>query len=337
LVCNNGTLHIPTRTLGSWESSHYLTRGVDYDYDPHARRPAWDRFIGDLIYTLGSDTVELLQEFGGYGMTTDTSLEFALWLVGQMGGGKSTFIEGTRAAASDRVTTLGLRAIERSRFALGNLAGKTLATCCEQPSDFIAATDVLNAIISGESITIEKKFCHPYDINPTVKLLWAMNSKPRVSDPNNGIFRRVKIVTFPPIDPADVDPTLKERIKGEGAGILNWLLVGLDRLRERGYFIIPETVCEATREYQKHADVPASFLEDHCERDPSPAHDDINFRELSGELYRSYREWALDSGHKPSSITKVADDWERLGLTRRRIDGQSWWYGLRICARGLSV
>ena len=125
--------------------------------------------------------------------------EVAIWLVGKMGGGKSTFIEGIRAVPSDRVTRLGLSDIARSRFALTNLPGKTLATCTEQPSDFIARTDLLNAIISGETITVERKFEYPFDFNPTVKLLWAMNEKPRVANPNNSIFRRVHIIKCPAI------------------------------------------------------------------------------------------------------------------------------------------
>ena len=79
--------------------------------------------------------------------------------------------------------------------------------------------------------------------NPTVKLLWAMNEKPRVADPNNGIFRRVHIINIPPIDDADKDVTLKPRIQLEGPGILNWCLEGWERLTRRGYFVKPLISC----------------------------------------------------------------------------------------------
>ena len=46
LVCRNGTLHIPTRTLGPHEPKLYITTGVNYDYDPDAKAPAWERYLG---------------------------------------------------------------------------------------------------------------------------------------------------------------------------------------------------------------------------------------------------------------------------------------------------
>jgi hypothetical protein len=168
LVCSNGTLHIPTRKLGPHDPKLYITTGVNYDFDPAAKAPAWMKYLEWLDSQCGGDVVEFLQEFAGLALTPEMKYEIAIWLVGKMGGGKSTFIEGIRAALSDRVTRLGLSDVARSRFALTNLPGKTLATCTEQPSDFIAQTDTLNAIISGETITVERKFEHPYDFNPTV-------------------------------------------------------------------------------------------------------------------------------------------------------------------------
>ena len=328
LVCRNGTLHIPTRTLGPHNPKLYITTGVNYDYDPDAKAPAWERYLEWLDVQCGADVVEFLQEFAGLALTPEMKYEIAIWLVGKMGGGKSTFIEGVRAALSDRVTRLGLSDIARSRFALTNLPGKTLATCTEQPSDFIAQTDTLNAIISGETITVERKFEHPYYFNPTVKLLWAMNEKPRVADPNNGIFRRVHIINIPPIDDADKDVTLKPRIQLEGPGILNWCLDGWERLTRRGYFVKPLTVVEASQDFQLSSDICALFIEECMDRDPQPLAPTM--RERSGDLYKSFKQWALDNGHKPLSNHRAAERWQALGLERRSIHGQKYYFGAEL-------
>ena len=48
-----------------------------------------------------------------------------------------------------------------------------------------------------------------------------MNELPRIPSANDGLFRRVKVVEIESIPEGERDPEIKERIKEEGAGILN--------------------------------------------------------------------------------------------------------------------
>src|SRR5215217_6772459 len=125
-----------------------------------------------------------------------------------------------------RAGLLGLAEIERSRFALGNVPGKTLLVSTEQPSGYLAAGHILNALISGEPMEIERKYRDSYNIVPHAKIAWAMNETPRISDASSGLFRRVKVVEFPELLPLERDPQVKVSIATEGAGILNWALEG---------------------------------------------------------------------------------------------------------------
>ena len=252
---------------------------------------------------------DFLQEFAGYCLTTDTQHELALWLVGKYGSGKSTLIEGIQTMLGKRVVTLGLANIEQSRFSLGNLAGKTLAVATEQPAIYMQATHILNAIISGEILEVERKFRDPVNMRPYAKVIWAMNDMPRVPDAANGLFRRVKVIKFPPIPEKDRDPRIKEAIKTEGAGILNWALEGLRRLRARGCFEIPECVKSATADFQRHNDIPALFAEECCLIGP-------DYKTQANTLYQTYKKWCEDSGHKPMSSTSLASEWERLGFEK---------------------
>jgi putative DNA primase/helicase len=116
---------------------------------------------------------------------------------------------------------LGLAEIERSRFSLAKLEGKTLVTAAEQPAGYVKSHHILNAIISGEPIQIERKHKDPYDIVPRAKIAWAMNELPRISPGAEGLFRRVEVVKFEAVPEEERDPALKEGIKNEGAGVLN--------------------------------------------------------------------------------------------------------------------
>ena len=320
LVCQNGTLEISSVTLREHRPEDYLLGAVPYDFDSEAHAPAFHEFLASTV----PEASPFLQEFIGLSLTTDTSLETAVWLYGPPGSGKSTFIEGVRSALGPRAGLLGLADIQRSQFALADLPGKTLVVAAEQPSDYIKSTDVLNSIISGEAIKVEQKYKPAHTVILRAKVLWAMNDLPRVKDAGSGLFRRVKVVPFPRLQ-VPPNPAVKEAIKEEGPGILVWGLAGLRRLRARGYFEIPEAVREATDEFRKTSDVPAMFVEDAC------IVSDVERCETRAKvLYDWYKTWCLDNGHKPMSSTAGAKEWRRLGFGKRVLGGRAFYTGIEV-------
>jgi putative DNA primase/helicase len=228
-----------------------------------------------------------------------------------------------------RAGLLGLADIERSRFALSQLPGKTLVVATEQPALYMTCSHVLNAIISGEPITVERKYLNAVTITPHAKLVWAMNELPRVGNAGDGLFRRVKVVKFPPLATAP-DPEVKRVIATEGAGILNWALTGLERLRARGRFEIPPCVEDATTQFQNTNDVPAAFVAEKCITGP-------DYKTQSAELYTAYRDWAIATGHKPQSSTTLAAEWARLGFKRGRSDGRAFWHGIELAEATINI
>jgi P4 family phage/plasmid primase-like protien len=319
LVCKNGALHIPSKMLLPHEPGYYVTSGLAFNYDPTFKSPLWERVIKDCL----GDAEEFVQEFAGLSLTIDTKFEIALWLTGYPGSGKSTVLTGFQAMLGARAGLLGLGDVERSRFALTNLPGKTLMVSTEQPEDFISTAYILNRIISGEPIEIDRKFRDPVTIIPRAKLAWAMNELPRVATGGVGLFRRVKVVELPVIPENKRDPTIKESIKELGAAVLNWALDGLERLRQRGHFELPDSVQEATANFKASNDIPAIFVNEKCITG-------LNFRTQGSLLYNAYHAWCIETGHKPLSSTTVAEDWKRLGFKKYKSDGRSFWRGLGL-------
>lgn len=319
VVCANGVLHIPTKTIQGHNPDHYQTSAVAYDYDPGAHADTWEYFL----YTTVPDAVPFLQEFAGYALTIITQYELAVWLYGPAGSGKSTFICGMEAALGNRAGILGLADIERSRFALSDLPDKTLLVSTEQPSLYISSSWILNALISGELVTIDRKFKDPITLRSRAKILWAMNELPRLGEAENGLFRRVKVVEFPPLPEASRDPRIKEKILTEGSGILNWALDGLHRLRVQGKFEIPQCVATATDEFKRGNDVPSIFVEDCCVVD---AQGSIKAQ----VLYEHYRQWCIDNGHRTQSSTSLAQDWKRMGFQMKHTMYGNFYQGLRL-------
>jgi len=271
----------------------------------------------------GEDVAPFLQEFAGYALTTDTSHELALWLYGPPGGGRSTFLAGLGAMLGPRAGLLGLSEIQRNRFALADIPGKTLLTATEQPAGYLRTSHVLNALISGEPIQVEKKYRDPFVLVPRAKIAWAMNELPRVGSASDGLFRRVKVLHFEGMPEGERDPAVESAIEGEGAGVLNWALVGLERLRERGRFEVPDAVKDATARWQETNDVPALFVAEVCTIGEGK-------RTTGGNLYFEYKHWCETNGHKPKSSTSVSEDWQRLGFERKRIKGKTYYMGLSV-------
>ena len=319
LVCKNGMLHIPTRILKKHDPDARITTGVPYNYDPQAGCPAFMQALSRHSFGI----VKFIQEFAGYCLTTDTRHETTVWFWGDPGSGKSSIIGGLYAMLGNRAGILSLKQVAQSRFGLANIEGKTLVFSYESPSLYLETTDILNAIISGEMIPIERKFKDPVQIIPRAKILWAMNKLPRIGDAGNGIFRRVKIVKFAALPLAQQDPLLKEQILEEGAGILNWALLGLDRLRKRGKFEIPQEVEDATKAFQEGSDPESVFVREECEVDP-------NNKIQSSVLYAAYKQWCYDNGHKAKSSTSIAQEWQRLGFSKYRSAGRTYFEGLTL-------
>src|SRR5215475_9048671 len=164
-----------------------------------------------------------------------------------------------------------------------------------------------------------------------------MNETPRISDPTNGIFRRIHIIEIPALPENERDVSLKEAFKKEGPGILNWCLEGLDRLNKRGHFNKPDAVIRTTKEYRDHSDVPGLFLTECCERDAALETSDSKYRVQASDLYTAYSGWAKQNGHRPVSSTRLAEDWRRLRLTRKAIGGLHYWYGIRLNEYGETI
>ena len=321
IVCQNGTLDLNTFELRDHRPEDYAMGGLPFEYYPDATAETWNQYIGGHV---GVEKWAFLQEFAGYCLTTDTAHELAVWLVGPGGSGKSSYIEGLASIMGDRAGQLSLADIERSGFALENIVGKTLLTATEQPSMFIKQVDIINSIISGEPIKINRKNKAIIDVRPAAKIAWAMNTKPRIREEGNGIFRRLQIVEFPELDPEQRDPAVKQRIMQlEAPGILAWAVEGLKRLRERESFIVPESVREAVREFEHANDPPRQFIEDEVER-------------VEGEsvqrsmLYLAYKRWCEKNGFKAKSVTGIAEDWERLKIKPGKTKGTKVYRGVKL-------
>jgi len=319
IVFKNGVLDIGSGNFGEHYKELHSTISLNYDYDLEAKAPEWEKFLNS-IFGEALDIINFLQEFAGYCLTTDTQHETAVWLYGPPGGGKSTFVEGIKAMLGPKVGTLGLAQLN-TQFALATIVGKTALISCEQPSEFIKTTDTLNTIISGEEISVERKYKDAYIYRPSAKILWACNELPRTRSGSNGLFRRVKIVEFPKIPKENLNPKIKREIKNEGAGIMLWALVGLENLRSRGYFSVPKCIEEASEKFKLDNDSVAGFIDERCTKGEG-------YKIKSSTLYNSFRTWCEENGLNPLNNKRFSSDLKSLGFINKKFSDGNYWLGI---------
>ena len=110
---------------------------------------------------------------------------------------------------------------------------KVANICYESSSLTVSNEDLFKTYVSGESMTVKRLYQQPTTTRDYPKSLIAANYLPSTTDYSMGFYRRIVPLAFNKTIPDEkVNINLKAELKEERAGILNWVLDGLVRLRE---------------------------------------------------------------------------------------------------------
>ncbi len=123
---------------------------------------------------------------------------------------------------------------------LARLRGARLITASEPESKKKFDPGVLKTFTGQDPITC--RFLHKefFEFQPEGKLIFSANQRPAVRDTSHGFWRRVILVPFTRIFTGkDKDPTLRESLKAEASGILNWLVEGCLKWQAEGLQTAP--------------------------------------------------------------------------------------------------
>lgn len=189
----------------------------------------------------------------------------------------------------------------------------------------------LKSIVSGQTISSDRKFKSQISFEPTARLIFACNTLPRQRDKSNGFFRRLTILRFNKTIPESQkrpEFTTKKFWKQKVAGIFNWCLDGLLHLRcdDNHFYPCPESD-EIKEEYRYFGNSVLRFLDEYVELDP-------NGRVLTQVLYDKYKIWAKDHGHLPVSSETLGMDLKReFNIEKKRSGGKprrNYYPGIRL-------
>jgi putative DNA primase/helicase len=299
VAARNGLLHLPSYMRG--EGGLHPTTPVffsavalDFDIDLAAPRPAaWLAFLGEL-WANDPQSIETLQEWFGYWLLPDTSLQKIFFLLGPPRSGKGTIcrvLEQLLGAANVVGPTFSGLAGE---FGLQPLLRKRLAVVSDARlsarADRGVVVERLLSVSGEDTLTVNRKHQSPVTGKLPTRLMIATNELPNLLDASGALVGRLVVLRLTESFTGKEDPVLLGRLVPELPGILLWSLEGLRRLRARGRFAQPPSGRPPLDQMAEVSSPVRAFAEECCEVGPG--------RQVAKQdLFEAWQAWCGERGH----------------------------------------
>lgn len=208
---------------------------AEYEYDPDARAPRFERFMEEV--TMGDATMyKLLMEFIAYALTDVYCVEQkALILLGEGSNGKSTFIDLLKliSGGPTAYSILNLNQLADAQQA-ADLQGKLFNLCEETHSDSFMESSHFKNVVSGGELNVKVVYKPPFKIKNRAKLIVSANRMPKTKDNTHGMLRRLIIVPFDArFSGKAIDKELNLKLRNELPGILNLVIEAYYRYKSQ--------------------------------------------------------------------------------------------------------
>ncbi|PHP28011.1 DNA primase family protein [Limimaricola cinnabarinus] len=277
----SGTLHFVVHEAQSkpkratWEMrphdrEDYLTKCMPVEHDPEAKAPLFEAFLRRI--QPDPQIRGFLQRWFALSMT-GVVVQNLVFFYGHGANGKSVLVDLMARMMGDYSATAKIESLTGQSKRGGAdatpdlipLMGARMVRASEPEQGERLKEGTIKELTGGEPILVRALREDFVEVNPKFKLVISGNHKLEIRGTDDGIWRRVLMVLFGvQIPEEERDPNLGKKLWEERAGILNWLIEGLEDYLEVG-LQIPESVAEATRAYREESDPVGSFLDQCCE------------------------------------------------------------------------
>ena len=277
--------------------------------------PIWDSFLAQT-FKGDEDLIAFNQRWFGYGLTGDTR-EHALWFgSGSGGNGKGVMLntihwlmgDYSRVAPMDMFTA---KAHDSHPTELAMLRGARLVTASETEEGRAWAESRIKQLTGGDPISARFMRENHFTYQPQFKLSLIGNHNPRLKNIDDAMRRRFNLVPFRNVvAKADQDQHLQEKLKAEGAGIMQWLVDGC-LAWQRGGLQPAAAVRAATDKYFSEQDLVGQWLAEFWE-------DSAGAMAGSADLFRSWAMYAQGAGAEPGLQRQLTEELDRRGYEQGR-------------------
>lgn len=289
----NGILRIADEVLMSSTPRLFVPYCLPFDHSDDAAPPVeWFKFLSS-VWGEDQGSIDCLQEWLGYLLTSDTSMQKALMIIGPKRSGKGTIgrlivrLLGAGNVASSTLASLG------HQFGLQVLIGKTVVLVSDARlggrADIAAIAETVLRVTGEDDITIDRKFMPAYTARLLTRFVLLTNELPSFKDASTALSSRFVILQTTRSFYGSEDHGLDAKLEAELPGILLWALAGLRRLQQRGRFVQPKAAADALQQLEDLASPIGAFLREKCIFE-------VNAQVPVKALYDAWRAWCQEHG-----------------------------------------
>lgn len=239
LVLRDGSaINLDSRETRDVTRDDLALRKIDAPVPDDSEPELWLEFLADVAAS--PETIEKLQEYLGYCLWHHSQpFGKALFLVGPTDSGKGTVLKTLQSILGEtNVASQSLQDLVETRWGRAHLFGKMVNIRNEITPGSIQDVNTFKELTGGgDRVSAEFKGEQKFEFVVNQKFLFATNQFPDFEQADAAFWNRCLFARFPETIPDDDQvPEFHDRLLEERASILNWMLDGLDRLRDRGQF-----------------------------------------------------------------------------------------------------
>ena len=322
VIMRNGIVELDdtgNATIKPHTPDYFEFNSLDYDYNPAATCPEFDKFVQSQW---PNDPVMMnqLQELYGMMLVANARYQVLPLMIGKSRSGKGTHGAIIRAMiGGHNICAPSVESLLKD-VTLHNMSTKKLAMIPEansvHPSIKGQVLDRLKTISGGDPIQYDRKYLGAATCSEWPLLLISSNEMPDFVDPSGALANRVWAFPFTRSFVGQEDRYLVDRLTTSEniAGVFNWALQGASRLIRNGKVTVSEKSQEFTSEIKRDTFPLADFVDEYCLVDGRVQ------TELT-EIHKFYlmhcREHGVKTPYTQTKLSKVLNSsWLPIGKVR---------------------
>lgn len=293
IAVHNGVLRLSDNALLPHGPQYHFRNKLAVSFDPSATCPGFLRFMHEALEV---EDIQTVQKWFGQALTGENVSQKIIVLLGLAGTGKTTIIKILKGVIGGDNFAMLRTNLLTERFELSRFWAKTLLYAPDVAGDFLnhKGAAVLKSLSGHDPMTVEFKNSNetPQMIG-CFNLILTCNSQPmvRLDGDSEAWRRRLVLIRFQKPKPQTVIADLDQRIlEQESAGILNWALEGLAKLRADGWQLhLTSTQQEAVDNLLLESDGHTIFIREELVKD-----EDAQI--TSDQLFAAYADYCFERG-----------------------------------------